>query len=124
MRILLKILLSSLLLVLIIAVGTEVAALHRNDLPPPDSTAPPVVVRKSTTAPVPLKVVRPVMGHPPAFFWLRKGPKPKAPANPPGPGVFGPSGARRTKGDAPSQGAPFWAAWGQWSIFGLPPLHW
>lgn len=80
MRILLKILLSSLLLVLVIAVGTEVVALHRNALPPPNQTTPTVVVRKSTTAPVPLKTVRPVIGHSPAFFWLRKGRKHKAPA--------------------------------------------
>ena len=80
MRILLKILLSSLLLVLIIAVGTEVVALHRNALSPLDQTTPPVVVRKSTTAPVPLKTVRPVVRHRASFFWLRKGRKHKAPA--------------------------------------------
>jgi hypothetical protein len=79
-RILLKILLSSLLLVLIIAVGTEVVALHRSTLPPAGQASPPVVVRKSTTAPMPLKTVRPVPGHPPSFFWLRKGQKHKAPA--------------------------------------------
>ncbi|MBO2010950.1 hypothetical protein [Hymenobacter negativus] len=79
MRILLKILLSSLLLVLIIAVGTEVVALHRTALSPLDQHAPPVVVRKSTTAPIPLKTVRPVLGHRPSFFWLRKGRKHKTP---------------------------------------------
>ncbi|GAB3588371.1 hypothetical protein [Hymenobacter daeguensis] len=80
MRILLKILLSSLLLVLIIAVGTEVVALHRGPVPPLDQTAAPVVVRKSTTAPMPPKTVRPVLGHRPSFFWLRKDRKHQAPA--------------------------------------------
>jgi hypothetical protein len=71
-RILLKILLSSLVLVLILALGTEVVALHRNALPPPDPDTPPVVVRKSATAPEPPKTVRVVGPHPPAFFFLRK----------------------------------------------------
>ena len=55
MRILLTILLTGLLLVLVVALGTEVVALHHAD---PPSLAPPVVVRKSTTAPVPPKLVR------------------------------------------------------------------
>ena len=85
MRILLKILLSSLLLVLIVALGTEVVALHRNALPPPAPGTPPVVVRKSSTAPEPPKTVRAVGPHPPAFFFLRKhyktNPQHKAPAS-------------------------------------------
>ncbi len=56
MRILLKILLTGLLLVLIVALGTEVAALRRNALPA--LLGPPVVVRKSATAAVPRKSVR------------------------------------------------------------------
>ncbi|MGY3087335.1 hypothetical protein ACVWYF_000361 [Hymenobacter sp. UYAg731] len=66
MRTPLKILLGSLLLVLIVALGTEVVALHRSALPLPAQTAlpgttPPVVVRKSPTAPMPPKTVRPVV---------------------------------------------------------------
>ena len=64
MRILLKILLGSLLLVLIVALGTEVVALHRSALPLPSQTAQPVVVRKSPTAPMPPKTVRPVAAAP------------------------------------------------------------
>jgi hypothetical protein len=67
-RTLLKILLASLLLVLIVALGTEVVALHRIALPA--QTAPPVVVRKSTTAPMPPKRVRQVVIH------LPQSPKP------------------------------------------------
>lgn len=65
MRTLLKILLGSLLLMLLVALGTEVVALHRNTLPLPGQTAPPMVVRKSTTAPMPPKTVRLVVVHRP-----------------------------------------------------------
>lgn len=65
MRTLLKILLGSLLLVLLVALGTEVVALHRSALPLPGQTAPPMVVRKSTTAPMPPKTVRLVVVHSP-----------------------------------------------------------
>ncbi|MDO7852182.1 hypothetical protein [Hymenobacter convexus] len=47
MRTLLKILISGLLLVLMVAVGAEVVALHHNALPDPDPLAAPVVVRKA-----------------------------------------------------------------------------
>ena len=66
MRTLLKILLSGLLLVLLVALGTEVVALHRSALPLFAQTAPPVVVRKSTTVPMPPKTVRPVAVHYPS----------------------------------------------------------
>lgn len=56
MRILLKILLTGLLLVLVVALGTEVVALHHTALPA--LLGPPVVVRKSATAAVPPKSVR------------------------------------------------------------------
>ena len=70
MRTLLKILLGSLLLVLIVALGTEVVALHRSALPLPaqttlPGTTPPVVVRKSLTAPMPPKTVRPLAARQP-----------------------------------------------------------
>jgi hypothetical protein len=83
-RTLLKLLLGSLLLVLIVALGTEVVALHRSALPLPDQGNPPVVVRKSTTAPMPPKTVRPVAIHHAAPLKLRKSALPahnKAPAN-------------------------------------------
>lgn len=63
MRILLKILLGSLLLVLIMALGTEVVALYHSALPLPTKTAPPVVVRKSPTTLMPPKTVRPVVAR-------------------------------------------------------------
>ncbi|GAB3865815.1 hypothetical protein GCM10028824_05270 [Hymenobacter segetis] len=84
MRTLLKLLLGSLLLVLIVALGTEVVALHRSALPLPTQTTSPVVVRKSTTAPMPPKMVRPVADHRPPPTKLRKAALPvhdKAPAN-------------------------------------------
>ena len=61
MRILLKIVMISLLLALIIAVGTEVAALHRDVLvsPRPDTAAAPVVVRKAAHSDIPPKTVCP-----------------------------------------------------------------
>lgn len=60
MHILLKIFVTGLLLVLLVALGAEVTALHHS--PPPDTRhmAAPVVVRKSISAPMPLKTVRPV----------------------------------------------------------------
>ncbi|MBH8569148.1 hypothetical protein KB206_09660 [Microvirga sp. STS02] len=82
MRTLLKILLGSLLLVLIVALGTEVVALHRI-APALTAQTAPVVVRKSTTAPVPPKTVRPVATHRPPCK-LRKTALPihhNAPAN-------------------------------------------
>ena len=68
MHTLLKILFGSLLLVLIMALGTEVVALYHHALPLPAKTAPPVVVRKSPMALMPPKTVRPVVAHqsPPA----------------------------------------------------------
>ena len=57
----LKFIMAGLLLVLAVALGTEVAALHR--LAPPQ-TAGPVVVRKATHRPAPIKIVRPVPPHP------------------------------------------------------------
>ncbi|MDB5268923.1 MAG: hypothetical protein JWP58_1963 [Hymenobacter sp.] len=82
MRTLLKILLGSLLLVLLVALGTEVVALHRIALP--NQSVSPVVVRKSTTAPMPPKTVRPVVTHHPPPAKPRKTALPvhnKAPAN-------------------------------------------
>ena len=63
MRILLKIVVIGLLLALIIAVGTEVAALHRDTLasPRPDPAAAPVVVRKAAHSDVPPKTVCPAL---------------------------------------------------------------
>ncbi|GAB2871631.1 hypothetical protein [Hymenobacter ruber] len=84
MRTLLKLLLGSLLLVLLVALGTEVVALHRSAPALLAQTAPPVVVRKSTTAPAPPKTVRPVVVHRPSPLKLRKAVTPahnKAPAN-------------------------------------------
>ena len=84
MRTLLKILLSGLLLVLLVALGTEVVALHRSAPALLAQAAPPVVVRKSTTAPMPPKMVRPVATHRPPPTKLRKAAVPthnKAPAN-------------------------------------------
>ncbi len=65
MRILLKIILTSLLLVLIVAVGAEVVALRRSALPDPLQVAPPVVVRKAAGTSTAPKTVRPVPGRPP-----------------------------------------------------------
>ena len=76
MRILLKILLGSLLLVLLVALGTEVVALHRSALAVPDQAPPPVVVRKSATALVPPKTVRLVVFHRPPPDHSRKVPAP------------------------------------------------
>ena len=63
MRILLKIVVVGLLLALAVAVGTEVAALHRNALgsPRPDTTAAPVVVRKAAHSDIPPKTVCPAL---------------------------------------------------------------
>ena len=61
-HIVLKILLTGLLLALIVALGTEVAALHRNALPV--LPGPPVVVRKlAAAATVPKSVRRLVAEH-------------------------------------------------------------
>ncbi|MBU6121681.1 hypothetical protein [Hymenobacter siberiensis] len=84
MRTLLKILLGSLLLLLLVALGTEVVALHRSALPLPGLTAPPMVVRKSTTAPMPPKTVRLVVAHHSSPIKTRESALPahnKAPAN-------------------------------------------
>ena len=63
MRILLKIVVIGLLLALAVAVGTEVAALHRNALasPLPNPTAAPVVVRKAAHADILPKTVCPAL---------------------------------------------------------------
>ena len=63
MRIVLKILFTCLLLVLAVALGTEVAALHRAALPIPARVLPPVVVRKAAYASTPPKTVRPLSGR-------------------------------------------------------------
>ena len=62
MRTLLKIVVISLLLALIVAIGTEVAALHRDALTGsrPDIAAP-VVVRKAAHSDVPPKTVCPAL---------------------------------------------------------------
>ncbi|MET4073058.1 hypothetical protein [Hymenobacter sp. UYCo722] len=57
---LIKFLLASLLLVLAIAVGTEVAALHRKTRPAGRPLAAPVVVRKSAVVPLLRKTVHAV----------------------------------------------------------------
>ncbi|WP_345056008.1 hypothetical protein [Hymenobacter glaciei] len=49
-----------LLLVLVIALGTEVAALHHHQWPTPGQPVLPVVVRKSSVAPTPHKTVHTV----------------------------------------------------------------
>jgi hypothetical protein len=65
-QLLLKVLIYSLLLVLVLAVGMEVAAVHRLD-PTDAATAsthtPPVVVRKAAHVPAPAKLVRPLPGR-------------------------------------------------------------
>ena len=62
MRTPLKILLTGLLLVLVVALGTEVAALHRNALPA--LLGPPVVVRKSAAVATVPKTVRRLVAGP------------------------------------------------------------
>ena len=59
-RMLLRFLFAGLLLVLLVALGTEVAALHRRSRPVPDQPAAPVVVRKSAAAPPARKSVHSV----------------------------------------------------------------
>ncbi|MDO7845686.1 hypothetical protein Q5H92_04905 [Hymenobacter sp. M29] len=58
MRNLLKFLVTVLLLVLVVAVGTEVAALHHSADPDPDTLVAPVVVRKAPDVLPPVKLVR------------------------------------------------------------------
>ena len=60
MGIFLKILLSGLLLLLLLAVGAEVVALHRGNSPNVSQTIPAVVVRKAARALTPPKSVHPV----------------------------------------------------------------
>ena len=60
----LKLLLASLLLLLAVAVGTEVAALHRRPLPAIGPVAAPVVVRKSSVVPPVRKSVHSVRHRP------------------------------------------------------------
>jgi hypothetical protein len=55
-----KFLLASLLLLLAVAVGTEVAALHRHPLPVLSRLIAPVVVRKAPAAPAMHKTVHSV----------------------------------------------------------------
>ncbi|WP_210515156.1 hypothetical protein [Hymenobacter terricola] len=74
MRNLLKFLLTSLLLVLVVAVGAEVVALHRSTLLHPLQAAPTVVVRKAAYPTTPPKTVRPVPGPPPASTSRHKAP--------------------------------------------------
>ena len=61
MRILLKILIAGLLLVLVVAVGTEVVALHRDAIPVLPYPTATLVVRKATGTAAPLKTVRPAV---------------------------------------------------------------
>ena len=61
-RILLRFLFVSLLLVLVVALGTEVAALHHRARPTTGPPVVPVVVRKSSAAPAPRKSVH-LVGH-------------------------------------------------------------
>ena len=58
MRILLIILFTGLLLMLVVAVGAEVVALHRGPASGPPSPTTPIVVRKAIHAVTPLKTVR------------------------------------------------------------------
>ena len=58
MRILLIILFTGLLLMLVVAVGTEVVALHRGPVSVPSSSTTPIVVRKAIHTVTPLKTVR------------------------------------------------------------------
>ena len=61
MRILLKTLIAGLLLVLIVAVGIEVVALHHDTMPVPPYPTATLVVRKATCTAAPLKTVRPAV---------------------------------------------------------------
>lgn len=58
MRILLIILFTGLLLMLVVAVGVEVMALHHGSAPVPSSPTTPIVVRKAINTVTPLKTVR------------------------------------------------------------------
>ena len=60
MRLLLRFLFVSLLLVLLVALGTEVAALHHRAQPAAGPLVAPVVVRKSSVAPAPRRSVHAV----------------------------------------------------------------
>ncbi|MCC3152491.1 hypothetical protein Q3A66_05590 [Hymenobacter sp. BT770] len=60
MQNLLKVLLCGLLLLLAVALGTEVVALHRSQVPGSPKPAAPVVVRKAPHAHAPPKTVRQV----------------------------------------------------------------
>ena len=74
MPIRLRIFFPGLLLLLALAVGTEVVALHRSTAQAPLQASRPVVVRKSAHASRPPKTVRPMSGRPsvsparPKFF--------------------------------------------------------
>ena len=59
MRTALKILFTGLLLLLVLAIGAEVAALHRGALAPTAHPAPPLVVRKAFNSTEPAKTVQP-----------------------------------------------------------------
>ena len=61
-HLLLRFLFISFLLVLAVALGTEVAALHRRVRPAAGPAVAPVVVRKSTVVPMPHKSVH-IVGH-------------------------------------------------------------
>ena len=61
MRILLKIAITGLLLLLMVALGTEVVALHRGALAPVPLSAHPVVVRKVLNSAEYPKTVRPAI---------------------------------------------------------------
>jgi hypothetical protein len=61
MRILLKIITAGLLLLLVLALGTEVAALHRGALAPVSLSAHPVVVRKALNSAEHPKTVHPAI---------------------------------------------------------------
>jgi hypothetical protein len=63
-HLLLRFLFISLLLVLLVAFGTEVAALHQQAQPAAGPLAAPVVVRKSSVLPPPRKSVHMVMHRP------------------------------------------------------------
>ena len=60
MRILLRFLFVSLLLILVVALGTEVAALHHRAQPSAGLAVAPVVVRKSLMVPAPRRSVHAV----------------------------------------------------------------
>ena len=61
MRILLKIAITGLLLLLVVALGTEVVALHRGALAPVPLSTHPVVVRKVLNSAEHPKTVRPAI---------------------------------------------------------------